>query len=160
MSGTSRPAALTDAVTNDVLMDALWDSLADYYGDFTSAAAEVSLTASQAKMLTVLRRGPASMRSLATTLHCDASNVTGIVDRLESRALVRREPSPTDRRVKNVVLTEEGAQAVETVRAGMHGTHTALDALTAADRGALRDLLRRLTGGRGPRTGSGPGTLG
>ncbi|GAA0615608.1 MarR family winged helix-turn-helix transcriptional regulator [Streptomyces crystallinus] len=160
MSGTSRPAAVTDAVTNDALMDALWDSLADYYGDFTTAAAEAGLTASQAKALTVLRRGPAAMRSLATTLHCDASNVTGIVDRLESRGLVRREPSPTDRRVKNVLLTEEGVRAVETVRAGMHGTHSALDALAGADRGALHELLRRLFTGPGARSGRGPGTVG
>ncbi|MEV6547436.1 MarR family transcriptional regulator [Streptomyces sp. NPDC051597] len=160
MSGTSRPAAVTDAVTNDALMDALWDSLADYYGDFTTAAAEAGLTASQAKALTVLRRGPAAMRSLATTLHCDASNVTGIVDRLETRGLVRREPSPTDRRVKNVLLTEEGLRAVETVRAGMHGTHSALDALATADRDALHALLRRLFTSPAARPGPRPRTVG
>ncbi|RCH66145.1 MarR family transcriptional regulator [Streptomyces sp. SDr-06] len=135
-------------------MDAIWDSLAGFYGDFTSAAADEGLTSSQAKTLTVLRRGPASMRSLATTLHCDASNVTGIVDRLEARALVRREPSPTDRRVKNVVLTDEGLQAVETVRTGMLATHSALDALPDADRVALHELLQRLFA----TPASGPGT--
>ncbi|MFD7018952.1 MarR family winged helix-turn-helix transcriptional regulator [Streptomyces sp. NPDC059161] len=140
MPGTSRPTA----VSNAVLMDAIWDSLAGFYGDFSSAAAEEGLTSSQAKTLTVLRRGPASMRSLATTLHCDASNVTGIIDRLEARTLVRREPSPTDRRVKNVVLTEDGIRTVETVRTGMLATHTALDALPDADRVALHDLLQRL----------------
>ena len=40
------------------------------------------------------------MGRLADTLSCDASNVTGLVDRLESRGLVRRQPSPDDRRVK------------------------------------------------------------
>ncbi|MER0447417.1 MarR family transcriptional regulator [Streptomyces sp. Edi4] len=147
--GTSRPAA-----GNLTLMDAIWDALAGFYGDFTSAAADEGLTSSQAKTLTVLRRGPASMRSLATTLHCDASNVTGIVDRLEARALVRREPSPTDRRVKNVVLTEEGTRTVETVRTGMLATHAALDSLPDADRVALHDLLQRLF----PAPGHGPGT--
>ncbi|WP_369383545.1 MarR family winged helix-turn-helix transcriptional regulator [Streptomyces sp. cg36] len=141
-------------------MDALWDSLADYYGDFTAAANEAGLTVSQAKTLTVLRRGPAAMRSLATTLHCDASNVTGIVDRLEGRDLVRREPSPTDRRVKNVVLTEAGLRAVETVRAAMHGTHGALDALDEEERGALHRLLRRTFAGPASRTATGPRTLG
>ncbi|MFJ8312334.1 MULTISPECIES: MarR family winged helix-turn-helix transcriptional regulator [unclassified Streptomyces] len=150
MPGTSRPTA----VSNVTLMDAIWDSLASFYGDFSSASAEEGLTSSQAKTLTVLRRGPASMRSLATTLHCDASNVTGIVDRLEARALVRREPSPTDRRVKNVVLTDDGMRTVETVRTGMLATHAALDALPDADRVALHDLLQRLfaTPERGPGT--------
>ncbi|GGU21310.1 MarR family transcriptional regulator [Streptomyces violascens] len=150
MPGTSRPTA----VSNATLMDAIWDSLAGFYGDFTSAAADEGLTSSQAKTLTVLRRGPASMRSLATTLHCDASNVTGIIDRLEARALVRREPSATDRRVKNVVLTDEGIRTVETIRTGMLATHGALDALPDADRVALHDLLQRLfaTPERGPGT--------
>src|SRR4051794_3397537 len=43
---------------------------------------------------------PLPMSRLAATLSCDASNVTGLVDRLESRGLVRRQPSPGDRRVK------------------------------------------------------------
>jgi len=36
------------------------------------------------------------MGQLAETLACDASNVTGLVDRLESRGLVRRRPSVAD----------------------------------------------------------------
>lgn len=108
----------------------------------------------------MLRRGPAAMRSLATTLHCDASNITGIVDRLETRGLVRREASPTDRRVKNVLLTDDGVRTVESIRAGMHGTHSALDALADADRGALHELLRRLFAGPAARPGPGPRALG
>ena len=50
------------------------------------------------------------MSRLAETLSCDASNVTGLVDRLESRGLVRREPSSQDRRVKVLQLTPTGAR--------------------------------------------------
>jgi DNA-binding MarR family transcriptional regulator len=92
----------------------------------------------------VLRREPAAMRSLATTLACDASNMTGIIDRLEKRALVRREASPTDRRVKIVVITDEGARAVDAVRTRMRTTQTGLEALSAEDRGTLFDLLERV----------------
>jgi DNA-binding MarR family transcriptional regulator len=49
-----------------------------------------------------------SMSELANTLHCDASNATWLVDRLEERGLVLRRPHPRDRRVKTVVLTPEG----------------------------------------------------
>jgi DNA-binding MarR family transcriptional regulator len=49
-----------------------------------------------------------SMSELANTLHCDASNATWLVDRLEERGLVERRPHPRDRRVKTVVLTPAG----------------------------------------------------
>ncbi|MBM7169560.1 MarR family transcriptional regulator [Streptomyces sp. G44] len=130
------------------LLDALWASMAGLYGDLTAAAAAQGLTYSQAKALNVLRQGgPAPMRVLAASFRCDASNMTGIIDRLESRGLVRREPSSTDRRVKNVVLSEEGAAAVDSIRAGMHATHQALDALSEEERATLQGLLARLSAG-------------
>src|SRR5262249_16172524 len=43
---------------------------------------------------------PLPMGRLAETLGCDASNVTGLVDRLEARGLVERRASAKDRRVK------------------------------------------------------------
>ncbi|MFF8653149.1 MarR family winged helix-turn-helix transcriptional regulator [Streptomyces huasconensis] len=128
------------------LLDALWTSMAGLYGDLTAAAAAQGLTYSQAKALNVLRQGgPAPMRVLAASFRCDASNMTGIIDRLESRGLVRREPSATDRRVKNVVLSEDGVVAIERIRAGMHLTHRALDALSEEERATLQGLLSRLS---------------
>ncbi|WP_225834550.1 MarR family winged helix-turn-helix transcriptional regulator [Streptomyces sp. NK08204] len=126
------------------LMELLSVSLAAYYGDFTLAAASESLTASQGKTLSVLRRGPASMSALATTLTCDASNMTGIVDRLEKRGLVQREPSPSDRRVKNVVLTSEGKRVIDVIRGKMHHTLDGLDRLDEQERTTLYALLERV----------------
>ncbi|MEU5952541.1 MarR family transcriptional regulator [Streptomyces sp. NPDC047525] len=126
------------------LMELLSVSLGAYYGDFTLAAASENLTASQGKALTVLRRGPAAMRSLADTLTCDASNMTGIIDRLEKRGLVRREPSPSDRRVKNVVLTAEGERVTDALRARMSATREGLERLSAQDRDTLHSLLERV----------------
>ncbi len=54
-----------------------------------------------------------SMKELAQRMSCDASFVTAVADTLERRGLVRREPSIRDRRVKNLVLTPEGAAAKE-----------------------------------------------
>nr|WP_306328726.1 MarR family transcriptional regulator [Streptomyces venezuelae] len=119
-------------------------SLGVYYGDFTVAAASENLTASQGKALTVLRRGPAAMRALAETMTCDASNMTGIIDRLEKRGLVRREASASDRRVKNVILTDEGERVTDAIRAKMHTTHEGLDRLSAQDRESLYTLLERV----------------
>ena len=125
------------------LMELLSVSLAAYYGDFTVAAASENLTASQGKTLNVLRRGPASMSTLATTLTCDASNMTGIVDRLEKRGLVRREPSPFDRRVKNVLLTEEGEQVIDVIRGKMNKTLAGLSRLSEQEQDTLYALLER-----------------
>ena len=51
---------------------------------------------------------PVPMSALADALHCDNSNITGIVDRLEAAGLVERRAHEGDRRVKAVVLTEKG----------------------------------------------------
>ncbi|HSW90578.1 MAG TPA: MarR family transcriptional regulator [Candidatus Saccharimonadales bacterium] len=48
------------------------------------------------------------MNELSFILLCDASNVTGIVDRLLTQGYIKREENPTDRRVKLITLTPEG----------------------------------------------------
>ncbi|MFF3843025.1 MarR family winged helix-turn-helix transcriptional regulator [Streptomyces sp. NPDC001930] len=114
--------------------------------DFAAAAAHHGLTSTQAKVLAQLN-GPLPMRALATLLVCDASNVTGIIDRLEARSLVRREPDPSDRRVKNVVATDEGRDIIRRVREEMQATSGALDTLDAAESTTLYELLARLRPG-------------
>ncbi|MFE3494724.1 MarR family winged helix-turn-helix transcriptional regulator [Streptomyces sp. NPDC059175] len=123
------------------LLELLAHSLSAHFADFSAAAASAGLTAMQAKTLTVLRRAPASMRSLADSLTCDASNVTGIIDRLEKRDLVRREVSPTDRRVKILVLTDEGEKAIDMIRERMEQVQTGLDKLSDKERSELFRLL-------------------
>ncbi|WP_327412185.1 MarR family winged helix-turn-helix transcriptional regulator [Streptomyces sp. NBC_01233] len=111
--------------------------------EFAAAAAQHGLTSTQARVLAQLD-GPVPMRGLATLLVCDASNVTGIVDRLEARALVRREPDPADRRVKNVVATDAGREVIRRVREEMQDMHGALDTLDEAESATLYALLGRL----------------
>jgi len=76
-----------------------------------SSEGEFDLSPIQCHVLHLIEPGrPLPMSRLAETLSCDASNVTGLVDRLESRGLVRRQPSPEDRRVKALQLTPRGAR--------------------------------------------------
>jgi DNA-binding MarR family transcriptional regulator len=86
---------------------------------------------------------PMSMSALAERLFCDASNVTGIADRLESRGLVRRQSLEGDRRVKALTITPTGmklrAQAMEL----MGQPPEAIASLPDADQRALRDILER-----------------
>ncbi|MDX3539472.1 MarR family transcriptional regulator [Streptomyces sp. MB09-01] len=111
--------------------------------EFAAAAAQHGLTSTQARVLAQLD-GPVPMRGLATLLVCDASNVTGIVDRLEARELVRREPDPADRRVKNVVATDAGREIIRRVREEMQDMHGALDTLDEGESATLYALLGRL----------------
>src|SRR5262245_53339511 len=79
-------------------------------GRVPQVAAEFELSPMQAHVLRLLEPGqPLPMRSLARTLCCDASNVTGIVDRLEERGLVQRMAAPADRRMRMLVVTDDGA---------------------------------------------------
>ncbi len=128
------------APTKHELLESLALLAGAQWRDFAAAAAHQGLTSTQAKLLGLLVR-PLPMRELAVLLGCDASNVTGIVDRLEAQGLARRESDPRDRRVKRVVATEEGAATVRRVRADMRVMHAALDALGSADRVELLRIV-------------------
>src|SRR4051812_43722658 len=70
---------------------------------------DLGLTPPQAfTLLHLMRLGPTSMVSLASMMECDASNITGLVDKLEARGLIERKAHPQDRRVKLVSVTETG----------------------------------------------------
>jgi len=83
------------------------------------------------------------MSSLAQLLHCDASNVTGIVDRLEGRGLIERRPSSEDRRVKMIAVTEEGQRVRQEIAERMNEPPPPIAALSEDDQRSLRDVLAR-----------------
>ncbi len=83
------------------------------------------------------------MNDVAIRLVCDASNVTGLADRLEARGLIERRSAQHDRRVKVIALTQAGEQVREQVIQVMHEPPAAFAALPAADLRTVRDVLRR-----------------
>lgn len=54
-------------------------------------------------------------RSLAGMIGLDTSTMAGVIDRLETRGLVLRSNSSTDRRVRLLTLTEEGKAILDTL---------------------------------------------
>jgi DNA-binding MarR family transcriptional regulator len=115
---------------------------------FLGVAAELDLHPAQTGALVQMNPDePVSMHALATMLHCDNSNVTGIVDRLEARGLVERRPHEHDRRIKHVVLTPLGAELSERIRGSMHTAPDAFKRLSPSDQRTLRDILRRALDG-------------
>jgi MarR family transcriptional regulator, organic hydroperoxide resistance regulator len=84
-----------------------------------------------------------TMRELATELTCDASNATGIVDRLEKRGLVERSPDPHDRRIKRVCLTAAGRRMREKVEQIILTPPASIAALSSSEQAELHTLLER-----------------
>jgi len=110
-------------------------------------ATEFGLTPPQMFALRALDPGqPVPMRELAAQLHCDSSNVTGLVDGLEAHGLVERRSAEHDRRVRMLVVTERGAQVRERLNAVLNEVPPALASLAEEDQRALRDILRRALG--------------
>ncbi|HEX8101698.1 MAG TPA: MarR family transcriptional regulator [Solirubrobacteraceae bacterium] len=106
--------------------------------------AELGLSFQQAMALSRLEPGePLTMSALATSMQCDNSNVTGIVDRLEAAGLAERRPAEHDRRVKTVVLTARGEEVRAEVTARAGQPPPALAALSTQDARTLRDILAR-----------------
>jgi MarR family transcriptional regulator, organic hydroperoxide resistance regulator len=105
---------------------------------------ELGISPQQAMALGTLEPGQAlPMSALAAELHCDNSNITGIVDRLEAAGLAERRPSERDRRVKAVVLTEKGEWMRIEIDRRAGEPPPKLAALSDEDATALRDILTR-----------------
>ncbi|HSD37232.1 MAG TPA: MarR family transcriptional regulator [Rhodocyclaceae bacterium] len=60
---------------------------------------------------------PLSQIELAQRLGVEGSTMVAMIDRLMSSGLLERQPSPTDRRVRLVVLTDAGNKLYERVKA-------------------------------------------
>jgi DNA-binding MarR family transcriptional regulator len=90
--------------------------------------------------------GPLSRRELAERLHCDPSNVTFLVDRLERRGLVVRARVEADRRVTVLALTAAGVKVRNRLIATL--AESAMFArLTRAEQRQLAELLGRCADG-------------
>lgn len=113
-----------------------------------AVASEFDLSPMALKLLYTLEPDAEQpMSVLAETLFCDASNVTGIVDRLEARELIERRDNPRDRRVKLIALTDDGVVLREQIRQRLHEPPAPVAALSSEDQRALRDILRRAVDG-------------
>lgn len=88
--------------------------------------------------------GGVPMGTLADRLSCDASYVTGIADALELRGFVERRPDPSDRRVKQLVLTERGREFKERVEERLFEQPPLLRFLDADELESLRAMLAKM----------------
>ena len=87
---------------------------------------------------------PMAMKELGKRMHCDPSFVTLLADMLEKRGLAKREPHPADRRVKNLVLTEQGEALKRQVEAEITARMPWNRALNESERAQLLALIRKM----------------
>lgn len=109
---------------------------------FIEIAHEFGVTPPLLGALRLLDR-PQTMGKMAEYLHCDPSNITGIVDALEDRNLAERKPSEVDRRVKVVELTVPGEELRARSIAEMYKPPAWIEDLSVTDQRRLRDICRR-----------------
>ncbi len=106
--------------------------------------ADLGISPQQSMAITALKPGESlPMSALAEALHCDNSNITGIVDRLEAAGLAERRPDERDRRVKAVILTEKGEWLRVEIDRRAGEPPPRLANLPEEDARALRDILAR-----------------
>ncbi len=97
---------------------------------------------------------PVTMKDLGQRLHCDPSFVTMIADALEQRGLAKREPSATDRRIKNLVLTPQGLELKATLEQETMCAMPWADALTETEREQFLGFVRKMNAALAEQDGS------
>jgi DNA-binding MarR family transcriptional regulator len=111
MDGKLKPSrmGMPKRLTGDDCWPVMIEFLLSQKAWWVAVCAEFDLTPMQGHAVRVLDpEQPVAMSTLAQELVCDASNVTGIVDKLESRGLIARQGAEGDRRIKMLVVTEKG----------------------------------------------------
>jgi DNA-binding MarR family transcriptional regulator len=139
----------SDFVSKNELAAQAWRPLARFFFETVRhrqrILAQEGLTPNDIRALIVLDRTQGrTMGELAEAWSCDASNATFIVDRLEERTIAERRTVPSDRRVKLVVLTEQGAEIRGRVLERFFEPPPELLDLNRSDLEALREAASRL----------------
>jgi DNA-binding MarR family transcriptional regulator len=113
---------------------------------FATALEAYDVTPGQSRALHVITEHGASRPSeIADALRIAPRSATEVIDALEGRGLVRREPDPDDRRARRIVATAEGERlSAILVAARRQESERQLGALPAADRAELDRILRVL----------------
>jgi len=124
---------------------ALFDVLQSQKPWLAERLAEYDLTIFLGHTLhTIAEAGEMTMSGVAGALFVDASNATGLIDRLVARGLVERRPAEHDRRAKIVRLTAAGRRLEKRIDDQMMTQPPpAIARLSAADQRSLREILEK-----------------
>jgi len=90
-------------------------------------------------------KGPHPVQKISETLSIPSGSITYVVDKLEKKGLVERQPLPNDRRASNVVLTKDGKQLFDEIFPKHVDTISQnLSFISNDEKEQLIDLLKRI----------------
>ncbi|HEX7864342.1 MAG TPA: MarR family transcriptional regulator [Variovorax sp.] len=128
-------------------------SVGKLYGEeFDRLARErIGLTSAQCRLLGALAmhgdEEPLSQAELAQRLDLTPMAVAGLCDRMAAAGWIRREPSPTDRRVNKIHLEPSAEKALDSALSLSDGLNArVMSVLTQPERAQLLSLLARVRG--------------
>jgi DNA-binding MarR family transcriptional regulator len=106
---------------------------------------EIGLSHGELKVLLRLIRGERAHGDIARELMVSTGTMTNRVDKLEKGGLVQRQPDPKDRRGVLLQLTDAGRTVLDRyISVQADRERRLMSHLSAAEREALNDLLRKL----------------
>lgn len=116
------------------------------FGDFAAELKEFDISPGRFGVLVLVSANPGMTQSLlASATQLDRSTMVAVIDQLESRGLVERRASPTDRRSNALVLTVAGEKLLKQMkrRIKKHEARIAA-AMTPGETDTLVELLTRI----------------
>lgn len=113
---------------------------------FLHRLASWNLMATEFSVLLLVEANPGIyLRQLGSALDISPPNLVPVVERLVSREVLMRLPSPNDRRLQQLYLTDAGKQLLQQAEAEVKRFEAALDqSLTATERKYLASALKKL----------------
>jgi DNA-binding MarR family transcriptional regulator len=138
----TKPGVRRDRAARDA-----WQAMADLVLNNErrrEVSEQVGLSFGKIRALRRIARRPMPMSELASLLSVDPPNLTALVDDLEGAGLVERQAHPTDRRVKLVVATADGAALAHQADEILARPPASLCALPSDDLESLVRILAQL----------------
>lgn len=130
--------------TAEIACEDLFQLIDRFKHSIGELADERGLTRAQLfAMYTIDKHGELAMGQAAHVLHCDASNVTGLVDRLVGQGLAERKESQQDRRTKNITLTAKGKRMITQIRRSLPN-RLGWDALSESECQAMHQTITKI----------------
>jgi DNA-binding MarR family transcriptional regulator len=113
---------------------------------FMNEAKAFDLTAVQFSALIVIREHPGTDATRVSDLiYFDRSTIGNVLDRMEKKGLIKRQPGVEDRRTKRLFLTPQGRTVLRKITAKLPQISSRILApLPAADRTRFVKLLAKL----------------
>ncbi len=126
-----------------------WSLHAVYTGFSAAASPAVATVPGGARgyqvLVAITTESPSSQLAAGRRLGIDKNAMTSVVDALEADGYVLRRPDPEDRRVRQIIPTDDGRTLLSSARLGLRAAEDGLlSVLSPEERSQLRHLLARV----------------